>query len=261
MTDFDTLSITTAAQGVATLTLTRSAQLNALNVQMLSDLIAACAVLHRDRAVNAVVLTGEGKGFCAGYDLEEAGELAELSPEGMLERQDLAAEAILALRTLRQPVVAAINGATIGGGLSLALAADIRIAAPSAVFSAAFVRLGLSGGDMGCSWHLPRLVGVGQAAELMLTGKQIDAAEAARIGLVNNVAANVVPEATSTAAAIAKHSPFGIALTKRALYANLDAPLTTGLELESRGQAFATRDHRFPEALAAVRAQVARHRE
>ncbi|MFI6093630.1 enoyl-CoA hydratase/isomerase family protein [Streptomyces sp. NPDC051218] len=261
MTTYETLLVERAEPGVAVLRLNRPEQLNALNVVMFQEIREACAALHADDDVRAVILTGAGRGFCAGYDLEEAEELAALTPADMLARQDLAHAAIMALRTLRQPVIAAVPGPAIGGGLSLALAADIRLAASAARFSAAFVRLGLSGGDMGCSWHLPRVVGVGTAAELMFTGRTVEAAEALALGLANSVVveAELIPKALAMARAIAAHSPFGIALTKRALYANLDAPsLYTALEVESRGQAFATRDPDFPKALASVRAQLLR---
>jgi enoyl-CoA hydratase/carnithine racemase len=260
MSEPGTVRVEHPEPGVAILRLYRPAHLNALNTVMFAEIATACETLHADKSVKAVVLTGEGRGFCAGYDLDEAQELAGLSPEEMLERQDLAAASILALRAMRQPVIAAVNGAAVGGGLSIALAADVRLAGPAASFSAAFIRLGLSAGDMGCSWYLPRIAGIGQAAEMMFTGKRMDAAEAARIGLVNRVVAQdqLLAEATAMARAIAGFSAFGTALTKRALYANLDAPsLHAALEVESRGQAFATRDAGFPEALTAVRAQFA----
>jgi enoyl-CoA hydratase/carnithine racemase len=261
MTELGTVRIEQPEPGVAILRLHRPGQLNALTAAMFADIRAACERLRADESVNAIVLTGSGRGFCAGYDLDEAGELAGLSPAAMLARQDLAAASVLALRLARQPVIAAVNGPAIGGGLSLALAADIRIASPAARFSAAFVRLGLSAGDMGCSWLLPRIVGAGHAAELMFTGVTIDSGEAARIGLVNQVVADaeLLPGALAMARTIAGYSPFGMALSKRALQANLDAPsLHTALEVESRGQAFATRDPGFAHALAKVRAQFIR---
>ena len=129
--------------GVAILRLYRPDQLNALNTVMFAEIAAACAALHADKPVRAVVLTGEGRGFCAGYDLDEAQQLAELSPEEMLERQDLGAAAVLALRAMRQPVIAAVNGPAAGIGLSLALACDLVVAAESAYFSLAFVNIGL----------------------------------------------------------------------------------------------------------------------
>jgi len=176
MSEPGTVRVEHPEPGVAILRLYRPAHLNALNTVMFAEIATACETLHADKSVKAVVLTGEGRGFCAGYDLDEAQELAGLSPEEMLERQDLAAASILALRAMRQPV----------------------------------------------------------AQDQLLA------------------------EATAMARAIAGFSAFGTALTKRALYANLDAPsLHAALEVESRGQAFATRDAGFPEALTAVRAQFA----
>jgi enoyl-CoA hydratase/carnithine racemase len=258
VTEYETVVVDRPGDGVAVLELHRPDRLNALVVAMFREIRDACEDLHADESVNAVVLTGSGRGFCAGYDLGEASELAELTPAGMLGRQDMAAAAILALRVMRQPVIAAVNGAAVGGGLSLALAADVRLAAPEARFSAAFIRLGLSAGDMGCSWHLPRIVGAGHAAELMFSGRVVDAAEAERIGLVNRVvpAAELREAALDAARTIAGFSPFATALSKRALYANLDAPsLYSALELEGRGQAFATRSADFPSALAEARAR------
>jgi enoyl-CoA hydratase/carnithine racemase len=261
MTELDTIRLERPEPGVAVLRLHRPGQLNALTAAMFADIRSASEQLHADESVGAVVLTGAGRGFCAGYDLDEARELPGLSPARMLARQDLAAGSILALRLMRQPVIAAVNGPAIGGGLSLALAADVRIASRAARFAAAFIRLGLSAGDMGCSWLLPRIVGPGQAAEMMFTGKAIDAGEAGRIGLVNRVVADqaLLPEALAMARTVAEYSRLGMALSKRALHANLDAPsLHTALELESRGQAFATRDPGFPDALERVRAQFTR---
>jgi enoyl-CoA hydratase/carnithine racemase len=243
--------------GVAVLRLHRPDRLNAFTPAMLEEIRAACAELQADDSVGAVVLTGSGRGFCAGYDLDEAAELPGLDPAAMLARQDVATAAVLAIRGLRQPVVAAVHGPAAGGGLALALAADLRLVGPAATFSAAFIRLGLSAGDMGCSWHLPRLVGPGLAAELMFTGRRVDAAEAVRIGLANRVCDDVLADALALATEIAGRSPLATALSKRSLWANLDVPsLATAMELEGRGQAFVTRDPVFATALAALREQV-----
>jgi enoyl-CoA hydratase/carnithine racemase len=261
MSEAGTILVELAGSGVAMVRLNRPAQLNALTAAMFAELRAACADLQGDDQVRAVILAASGRGFCAGYDLDEAQELAGLSPAGMLARQDLAHACVLALRHLPQPVIAAVNGSAVGGGLCLALAADFRIASPRAKFSAAFVRLGLSAGDMGCSWLLPRIVGPGQAAELMFSGAAIDAAEAERIGLVNRVVPDeaLLAESLAVAGVIAGHSAFAVGISKRALHASLAAPsLELALELEARGQAYATRGADFPAALAGIRAQVRR---
>jgi enoyl-CoA hydratase/carnithine racemase len=261
MRETGTVLVERASPGIAIVRLNRPAQLNALNAAMFAELRSASDRLQSDQDVRAIVLTGSGRGFCAGYDLDEAQELAGLSPAGMLARQDLAQACVLALRHLPQPVIAAVKGPAMGGGLCLALAADFRIASQSARFSAAFIRLGLSAGDMGCSWLLPRVIGSGHAAELMFTGAAIDAAEAARIGLANRVVADeaLLAESLAVAEVIAGHSAFAMGISKRALHASLAAPsLELALELEARGQAYATRGADFPAALAGIRTQVRR---
>jgi enoyl-CoA hydratase/carnithine racemase len=179
-----------------------------------------------------------------------------MSAQEMLSGQEVWAGAVAALRKLSKPVVAAVNGPAAGAGLGLALAADVRIASPDASFVAAFVRIGLTGGDVGVSWMLPRIVGLGHASEMLLTGRAVDAGEAERIGLVNRVvpAEELLPAAHETAAAIAAHSPFGVRLTKKVLQANVDAPsLDAAIELENRNQVLTTRGADMPEALAAFR--------
>jgi enoyl-CoA hydratase/carnithine racemase len=261
MRETGTVLVERTGPGIAIVRLNRPAQLNALNVAMFADLRTVCEGLRSDENVRAIVLTGSGRGFCAGYDLDEAQGLAGLSPADMLARQDMAQSCVLVLRNIPQPVIAAVNGPAMGGGLCLALSADFRIAGQSAGFSAPFVRLGLSAGDMGCSWLLPRVVGPGHAAELMFTGAAIDAAEAARIGLANRVVPDdaLLADSLAVAEVIAGHSVFAMGISKRALLASLAAPsLELALELEARGQAYATRGADFPAALAGVRAQIRR---
>ncbi|MEU7810943.1 enoyl-CoA hydratase-related protein [Pseudonocardia sp. NPDC049154] len=144
------------------------------------------------------MLTGAGKAFCAGYDLADAEQLPGLGALGMLELQEKAARALAALRGIRVPVIAAVNGAAAGGGLSLALAADIRLGSRRARFNAAFVKIGLSAGDLGASWLLPRLIGPAAAAEFVYSGRMMGAEEAERTGLVNRV----VPEEDLLATAL-----------------------------------------------------------
>jgi enoyl-CoA hydratase/carnithine racemase len=256
MTQPETIRVDVSAPGIAVVTLHRPERLNAMTPQMLAELSAVAGELDADHGLRVVVLTGAGRGFCSGYDLEEAAGLAALTPAGMMDRQRAGMRAVLAFRELRQPVIAAINGPAVGGGLSLALAADIRLAADGAILSAAFVRIGMTAGDLGCSWQLPRIVGTGLAAELMLTGRKIDAAEASRIGLVNRVVpgGELMSEAMELAGQIAANSPMGVALTKSALHANAEIPsLRAAMELENRGQVLATRAADMPEALAAFR--------
>jgi enoyl-CoA hydratase/carnithine racemase len=242
--------------GVLVVTLDRPDRLNAQTKVMFDEFQELADHLRHDRETRAVVLTGAGRAFCAGYDLADADDLSTLGARGMLALQTDSARALESLRAIPQPLIAAVNGAATGGGFSLSLAADIRLAAPAARFNAAFVRIGLTAGDLGCSWHLPRLVGPGLAAEIMFTGRFVDAEEAARIGLVNRVVPTdeLLDAAFDMAAQIASNSPFGVQLTKSALQANLDGvSLHTALELENRGQALATRHPDMPEALSAFK--------
>jgi enoyl-CoA hydratase len=174
----------------------------------------------------------------------------------LLREQESWAEAITSFQRLAKPVIAAVNGAAAGAGFSLALAADIRIAAPAARFNAAFIKVGLTGGDCGSSWMLPRVVGLGHAYEILLTGRFVDSGEAARIGLVNRVvpAEELLDEALRVAEMITENSPLGVALTKRVIQVNVDAPsLEAAVELENRNQTLAAGTHDMSEALRAFR--------
>ena len=187
----DTLQVDQPHEGVTRITLNRPERLNAMNAALIAELHDALADIAADRACRVVVLTGAGRGFCAGLDLGGYGDAPgseDLDRVGAtFATQTHIAALVPRLRSLPQPVIAAVNGPAAGGGLALALASDIRIAATSARFNVAFVRLGLSGCDIGVSWLLPRLIGASRAWELMLTGRIIDADEADRIGLVLRV--------------------------------------------------------------------------
>lgn len=255
---YETLLTDRSHPGVLLVTLNRPERFNAITFQMFDELHDLCRKLKDDDATRAVILTGAGRGFCSGLDLDEAATLADMTPAEMYQGQEHWAGAYEALHDAPQPVIAAVNGAAAGGGLGLALAADIRVASTEARFNAAFVRIGLSAGDVGVSWSLPRVVGLGHAAEIMLTGEFVDAAEAGRIGLVNRVVApgELLDAAFEIADRIAANTPFGVMLTKRVLQANVDAgSLRQAIEVENRGQTLATRGEDFREALAAFRAK------
>jgi enoyl-CoA hydratase/carnithine racemase len=237
-------------------TLNRPDRLNAITFQMFDEMHDLCRSLLSDGEARAVVITGAGRGFCAGLDLDDAETLPDMTPHEMMLGQQHWAGAFVNFHELPQPVIAAVNGPAAGGGLGLALAADIRLASPTARFNAAFVRIGLSAGDVGVSWSLPRVVGLGRAAEIMLTGRFVEAEEAATIGLVNRVVPEdrLLDEAFAVAEQIAANTPFGVTLTKRVLNANVDAgSLSQAVEVENRGQTLATRGADFREALAAFR--------
>lgn len=251
-----TLRIDRPREGVAVLTLHRPDRLNAMTATMFDELETAALTLDREEGLRVLVLTGAGRAFCAGYDLADAEQLPALGALGMLDLQERAARALATVRGIRVPVIAAVHGAAAGGGLALALAADIRLAAPTAKFNAAFVTIGLSAGDLGTSWLLPRLIGPAAAAKFVYTGRLMEADEAERLGLVNRVvpAEELLDAALAMADRICANSPGGVQLSKRALQANMEVTsYAAALELENRGQALLTRSEDMPEALAAVR--------
>lgn len=252
----ETLTAGTPAPGVAMITLNRPDRFNAMTVTMFDELETVARSLGADPDVRVVILTGAGKAFCAGYDLDAAEMLPELSPLGMLALQDNAARALSAVRAIPVPVIAAVNGAAAGGGFSLSLMADIRLGSPAAKFNAAFVRIGLSAGDLGASWLLPRLIGPAQASEIAFTGRVVEAEEAEQLGLLNAITGpdDLLERSLKLARQICANSPGGIRLSKRALQANMEIDsFAAALELESRGQALLTRCADMPEALAAFR--------
>lgn len=258
MSEYATFRIERPRPGVVVMTLARPERLNAITFEMFDEMHALCDALMTDRDARVLIITGEGRGFCSGLDLDEALTLPDMTPHEMMLGQQHWAGAFQKFHELPQPVIAAVNGPAAGGGLGLALVADIRLATPEAVFNAAFVRIGLSAGDVGVSWSLPRVVGLGRAAEIMLTGRFVEADEAAAIGLVNRVvpAEQLLDEALAVADQIAGITPFGVTLTKRVLNANVDAgSLSQAVEVENRGQTLATRGQDFLEALTAFRAK------
>jgi len=233
-------------EGILELRLNRPDRLNALNEELIGELTGILRGLNRDREVRVVIITGEGRGFCAGADLKAgSGPGAIPGTEGMshlgfvYKYQEYLAELMLAIHECDKPVIAAVNGAAVGGGFAIALASDIRIASENARFGAVFIKTGLSSCDVGTSYFLPRLVGASLAAELMLTGRVFDAAEAERMRLVSRVVAPDALEASALelARAIAANSEYGVWMTKKGLWANVDAPgLRHAMELENRTQ-------------------------
>jgi enoyl-CoA hydratase len=248
------VQVSRPVEHVALVTLHRPDRLNALTDAMFDEFHAALAALGRDESVRAIVVTGAGRAFCAGLDLDEAARLPAAGAAEFLRTQNRWSAAATIPGRIPQPVIAAVNGPAAGAGFSIATACDIRLAAPTARFNAAFVRIGLSGGDCGISWTLPRIVGLGHAAELLYTGRFVDADEARRIGLVNQVADEVVTAAIELAKGVAANSPFGIQLTKSLLLANAEGgSLAAALELENRSQVLAAQTQDMVEALDAFR--------
>src|ERR1700739_1164304 len=255
---YETLLLESPAHGVVQVTLNRPDRYNAMTVTMFDELESVARAIGDDRDVRVLILSGAGKAFCAGYDLEEAEELPALGALGMLDRQERAARALSALRAVPVPVIAAVNGPAAGGGMSLSLMADIRLGSPSAKFNAAFVRIGLSAGDLGASWILPRLIGPSAAAEIGFTGRMVDAEEAGRLGLLNRVTGpdDLLDQTLAMGRQTCANSPGGIRISKRALQANMEVTsFAAALELENRGQALLTRCDDMSEALEAFKAK------
>jgi len=239
---------------VAWLTLNRPERLNALSPVLVDELREFLAGLPADRETRVVVLRGAGRAFCAGLDLKEPAGAGSGGVADALRGQRHISELVLLMRRAPQPFVACLQGAACGGGFALALASDVRIAGASARMNAAFIRLGLSGCDVGVSYFLPRLVGASLAAELLLTGRFVEAERARELGLVSRV----VPDEELEAAAreiveeMLATSPLGLRLTKECLNASLDAAsLEQVVAMEDRNQILCARSEDFREGVRA----------
>jgi enoyl-CoA hydratase len=244
---------------VAVLTLNRPERMNSMAFDVMVPLKKALDEITHDNAVRAVVLTGAGRGFSSGADQKSAGSVPHVDgltrPTFALRSMELLDDVILAIRKLHQPVIAAVNGAAIGGGLCLALACDIRVAAQGAYFRAAGINNGLTASELGLSYLLPRAIGTSRAFELMLTGRDVDAQEAERIGLVSRTVPDeeLLDTCLQMADRIGGFSRPGIELTKRTLWSGLDAGSLEGhMQAEGLGQLFVRLlTANFEEAVAA----------
>ena len=247
--------------GVALVTLDRPERMNAMAFDVMLPLREALEAVSHDNDVRAVVLTGAGRAFCSGADLEDPGRVPGIDgltlPTIALRSMELLDEVILAIRRMHQPVIAAVNGPAIGGGFCLSLACDIRIATESAYFRAAGISNGLTASELGISYLLPRIAGAARAAEIMLTGRDVSADEAERIGVVARVVSGdeLLDSCYDVAARIIGFSRPGVELTKRMLNASLDASsLTAHMDHEGLAQLFVRLTTRnFEEAVAARR--------
>jgi enoyl-CoA hydratase/carnithine racemase len=241
---FSTMTFAEPAPGVGLLTLNRPERLNAINPAMIMDFEALFTALSQDEMIRVLILTGAGRGFCSGADLSEASFFQETEafadPERYLRlAQERYGRLVLSLRTIPQPVIAAVNGPAAGAGFCLALASDVRFVSPEAYFVASFINIGLSAGELGSSYLLPRLVGLSRAAEILYTGRKVHAEEAERIGLVNRTvqAEALLETALDCARQMAAKGPGGLRLTKRALDRNIDASsLAEAVDFENRNQ-------------------------
>ncbi len=243
---------------VATITLNRPERLNALTFEIYEELRDTFQELDGEAGVRAVILTGAGRGFCSGGDVEEIiGPLLEQDAAGLLEFTRLSCDLVLAIRRCRKPVVAALNGTVAGAGAVIATACDLRVAAESATIAFLFTRVGLSGADMGAAWLLPRIVGLGIASELLMTGKFIQPDEALRIGLYNRVVPQdqVLGEARRFAERLARGPSEALAVTKKSLEREASLDLSAALEAEAEAQARCMQSPNFREAYEAFRAK------
>jgi len=251
------LDVSRPQPGVVQLTLNRPEKLNAMTTEMVQGLHAAFDEIAVDHSTRVVVLTGAGRGFCAGLDLGGYGAVPNTEGLGSTQTgfatQKHIATLIPQMRALPQPIIAAVNGAAAGGGFALVLGSDVRLAARSAKFNAAFIRIGLSACDIGTSWMLPRIVGVARAQELMLTGRVFDVEEAYRIGLVVDVLDDdaLLAAAYAKAEQIMLNAPMGVAMTKEAMWTALEVPMQAAIDIENRQQIMISQTHDHLEAMSA----------
>jgi enoyl-CoA hydratase/carnithine racemase len=247
-----------AGTGVATITLNRPDRLNALTFEVYAELRDAFKALDTEPGVRAVVITGAGRAFCSGGDVEDIiGALFAKDRRGLREFTRMTCDLVLNIRRCRRPVIAALNGTVAGAGAVIATACDVRIAAESAKIAFLFTRVGLSGADMGVAWLLPRMIGLGRATELLLTGDFIDAQTAERIGLYQRVVPQdrVVAEATALAERLAKGPTEAMGVTKQALDEEAPLGLAEALSYEAEAQATLMERPDFREAYEAFMAK------
>jgi len=228
---------------VSVITLNRPERMNAMSFDTVGPLYDALARIGADNDTWVVVLTGAGRGFCAGLDLEDHGMPPGCDGLPMsriaIRAMEFMSNIVPAMRRIPQPIVAAVNGAAYGGGLCLMLGADIRLAGASARFCSAGIANGLTATELGVSWLLPRLIGAAHAWDVLLTGREVDATEAAAIGMVSRVCPDdeLLAAALGVAEQLCRWSPHGIAMTKKVLWSNLEAgSLEAAIDLENRNQ-------------------------
>ncbi len=237
--------------GIATITLNRPERLNALTFEVYRELTDTFAALRDEQDVRVVVITGAGRAFCSGGDVHDIiGELFSRDMQGLLDFTRMTCELVKNIRLLRKPVIASLNGTTAGAGACIALASDLRIATEDAKIAFLFVKVGLSGADMGAAYLLPRIVGLAKATELLYTGDFISAREAEQIGLYNRVvAADQLASTTQQfAERLAMGPAFALGKTKEMLDREWDMNLDAALECEAQAQAICMQHPDYREA-------------
>jgi enoyl-CoA hydratase/carnithine racemase len=236
---------------IATITLDRPDRLNALTFEVYAELRDLFTTLARHDAVKVVIITGEGRGFCSGGDVEAIiGRLLEQDTSQLLAFTRMTGALIANMRALPKPVIAAVNGVAAGAGAVIALAADFRLVVPSATFAFLFTRVGLAGADMGAAYLLPRVVGLARATELLMLGERISADEALKAGLVNRIVPSdaLMTEARTLAERLASGPSFALGMTKTLLNQELDIDFAAAIEAEAQGQAICMQTPAFREA-------------
>lgn len=243
---------------VATITLDRPEALNALTFEVYRELTGTLRALASRRDVRVVVLTGRGRAFCTGGDVKEIiGELLKYDAARLAAFTQLTCDLVRAMRALPQPIIASLNGTAAGAGAVIALASDFRVAADTARIAFLFVKVGLSGADMGAAHLLPRVVGLGRATEMLMTGEFVDAAEAQRIGLYHRVVSpeRLAQDTAELAARLARGPAAGLAATKEALNREMHMSLGEALDHEAAVQAELMQRPDFHEGFAAFMAK------
>jgi enoyl-CoA hydratase len=238
-----TLTVAPVADHITAIRLDRPDRLNAINFELVGELHDALDVVAADDDCKVVIISGNGRGFCSGLDLKDFGALPAPGghrhyPAGQT-GQNYLASLMLHLRATPQILIAAVNGPAFGGGFSISLACDLRIASASAVFCSAFIRTGLTGTDAGVSYLLPRLIGAARAFDMIVTGRAVDAAEAERMGIVSRAVPDeqLWDEAVSIASSVASYTTFGLRNTKEVMWHNLDTNnMAAAIALENRNQ-------------------------
>jgi enoyl-CoA hydratase len=239
-------------------TLNRPERLNAMSIDLVIALDRVLGDVADDNDTSVVILTGSGRAFCSGLDLKDYGVIPNVDglTVGRIAQRSMRyySRLILTLRRMPQPVLAAVNGPAYGGGMCLACAADLRIASHAAVFNATGIVNGLTSTELAISWLLPRLIGATHSNDLLLTGREVGADEAFRLGLVSRIAGDdeLLPTALAMAASMTRFSPYGLEMTKSILWVNLENPsLESAIEIEDRNQLMLGFTENLPEAIRA----------
>ena len=243
---------------VSVVRLNRPERLNAMSIELCLELRDTLEQIGRDNDCRIIVLTGSGRAFCSGLDLKDDSAIPNIEglpiPRIGPHAMRIYSKLVPTMRQVPQPIIAAINGAAYGGGLCLALAADLRVASESALFNATGIVNGLTSTELGASWLLPRLIGAANSNDILLTGRRIDAREALRMGLVSRVVpdAELLELALEIASGMCEYSPYGVQMTKQVLWANLEnSSLAAAIELEDRNQLMLGMTDNLPEAIRA----------